>query len=257
MQVEETGQAVLATAEDLVSRSHWLVDGGVALFQRSRARRDQGRRAAFALRHLTASERPLQELLVMLIEQRNAKGGLLGRPIEPVIVNPRSDAAAYGALARVADPRTQGRGDLRLLDLGLAQGGSAGRGGGRRAAVLPEPIRGRGSIAQHLLPRRDAASAGVARDQFPARAGLSPVLPGGHRLHLPAHDQCGAQGLPCLAGDSRQRRRRTLHAVGPEGLARGGRGNPRASPAAARRRSLRPSAAMPTCISTASSRASA
>ena len=43
---------------------------------------------------MTASERPLQELLVMLIEQKNARGGLLGRPIEPIIMNPRSDPKA-------------------------------------------------------------------------------------------------------------------------------------------------------------------
>ena len=49
---------------------------------------------------MTASERPLQELLVMLIEQQNARGGLLGRPIEPVIVNPHSDAKAYAELAQ-------------------------------------------------------------------------------------------------------------------------------------------------------------
>src|SRR5277367_4041357 len=49
---------------------------------------------------MTASERPLQELLVMLIEQQNARGGLLGRPLEPVIVNPCSDPKAYPSLAK-------------------------------------------------------------------------------------------------------------------------------------------------------------
>jgi urea transport system substrate-binding protein len=50
---------------------------------------------------VTASERPLQELAVMLIEQQNARGGLLGRPIEPIIMNPRSDAKAYAEQARM------------------------------------------------------------------------------------------------------------------------------------------------------------
>ena len=49
---------------------------------------------------MTASERPLQELLVMLIERQNANGGLLGRPLEPVIVNPQSDPKAYAELAK-------------------------------------------------------------------------------------------------------------------------------------------------------------
>jgi urea transport system substrate-binding protein len=57
---------------------------------------------------MTASERPLQELLVMMIEQKNARGGLLGRPIEPVIVNPHSEPKAYAELARrlIADHKT-------------------------------------------------------------------------------------------------------------------------------------------------------
>jgi urea transport system substrate-binding protein len=49
---------------------------------------------------MTASERPLQELLVMLIEQRNAQGGLLGRPIEPIIMNPDSDPRRYAEQAQ-------------------------------------------------------------------------------------------------------------------------------------------------------------
>src|SRR6202034_3702734 len=49
---------------------------------------------------MTASERPLQELLVMLIERQNENGGLLGRPLEPVIVNPQSDPNAYAELAK-------------------------------------------------------------------------------------------------------------------------------------------------------------
>jgi urea transport system substrate-binding protein len=49
---------------------------------------------------MTASERPLQELLVMLIEEQNKRGGLLGRPLEPVIMNPRSDAKMYAQQAR-------------------------------------------------------------------------------------------------------------------------------------------------------------
>jgi urea transport system substrate-binding protein len=48
---------------------------------------------------MTTSERPLQELLVMLIEQKNARGGLLGRPIEPIIMNPASDPKLYAQQA--------------------------------------------------------------------------------------------------------------------------------------------------------------
>ena len=145
-QVEDTGHAVLGTAEDLIGRSQWLVDAVSRYFSDL----EHGSIKIGILHSLsgtmTASERPLQELLVMLIEQQNARGGLLGRPIEPVIMNPRSDPKPMPS-RRAADRRAQGRGDLRLLDLGLAQGGAADRRARQRAAVLSEPVRGPGSIA--------------------------------------------------------------------------------------------------------------
>ncbi len=98
--VEEAGNGVLATAEDLLGRSQWLVDAVTRYF----ADLDFGSIKIGILHSLsgtmTASERPLQELLVMLIEQQNERGGLLGRPLEPVIVNPHSDPKAYAELTR-------------------------------------------------------------------------------------------------------------------------------------------------------------
>ncbi|HEX4408053.1 MAG TPA: transporter substrate-binding protein [Xanthobacteraceae bacterium] len=105
--VEEAGDGVLATAEDLLGRSQWLVDAVTRYFSDL----DFGSIKIGILHSLsgtmTASERPLQELLVMMIEQQNAHGGLLGRPLEPVIVNPHSDARAYAELARklIADDK--------------------------------------------------------------------------------------------------------------------------------------------------------
>ncbi len=98
--VEEAGNGVLATAEDLLGRSQWLVDAVTRYFSDL-----EFGAIKIGIMHslsgtLTASERPLQELLVMMIEQQNARGGLLGRPIEPVIVNPCSDPKAYPSLAK-------------------------------------------------------------------------------------------------------------------------------------------------------------
>ncbi len=97
--VEEAGNGVLTTAEDLLGRSKWLADAISRYFSDL----EHGSIKIGVLHSLsgtmTASERPLQELLVMLIEQQNGRGGLLGRPIEPVIVNPRSDPTAYAELA--------------------------------------------------------------------------------------------------------------------------------------------------------------
>jgi urea ABC transporter urea binding protein len=101
IQVEETGQSVISTAEDLVGRSQGLVGALSRYF----ADLEHGAIKVGILHSLTgtmtASERPLQDLMVMLIEQRNAKGGLLGRPIEPIIMNPRSHDPAYGEQACV------------------------------------------------------------------------------------------------------------------------------------------------------------
>ncbi len=98
--VEEAGNGVLTTAEDLLGRSKWLADAISSYFTDL----EHGSIKIGILHSLsgtmTASERPLQELLVMLIEQQNARGGLLGRPIEPVIVNPHSEAKAYAELAQ-------------------------------------------------------------------------------------------------------------------------------------------------------------
>lgn len=98
--VDEAGRCVLATAEDLLGRSQWLSEAIARYFSDL----ESGSIRVGILHSLsgtmTASERPLQELLVMLIEQQNARGGLLGRPLEPVIVNPASDTKAYAELAR-------------------------------------------------------------------------------------------------------------------------------------------------------------
>ncbi len=99
-EVEESGRTVLVTAEELVGRSEWL-SGAISSYFTDL---EHGSIKVGVLHSLsgtmTASERPLQELLVMLIEQKNRDGGLLGRPIEPIIMNPRSDAKIYAEQAR-------------------------------------------------------------------------------------------------------------------------------------------------------------
>ena len=98
--VASAGDAVLATAEDLIGRAESLASSVARYF----ADLDHGSIKVGILHSLsgtlTASERPLQQLLVMMIEKLNKNGGLLGRPVEPVIMDPRSDANAYAAQAR-------------------------------------------------------------------------------------------------------------------------------------------------------------
>ncbi|MEI9804469.1 MAG: transporter substrate-binding protein [Pseudolabrys sp.] len=97
--VAMAGDAVLSTAEDLIGRAESLASSVSRYF----ADLDHGSIKVGILHSLsgtlTASERPLQQLLVMMIEKLNRQGGLLGRPVEAVIMDPRSDTNAYGAQA--------------------------------------------------------------------------------------------------------------------------------------------------------------
>jgi len=99
-EVTTAGDAVLGTAEDLIDRAQSLASSVSRYF----VDLDHGSIKVGILHSLsgtlTASERPLQQLLVMMIEKLNRNGGLLGRPVEAVIMDPRSDANAYAGQAR-------------------------------------------------------------------------------------------------------------------------------------------------------------
>jgi len=96
-EVSEAGDAVLSTAGDLIDRAQSLT----ASVGRYFANLDHGSVKVGILHSLsgtlTASERPLQQILVMMIEKLNREGGLLGRPVEVAILDPRSDLDAYPA----------------------------------------------------------------------------------------------------------------------------------------------------------------
>ena len=99
-EVAQAGEQVLGTADDLVVRSRTLVSSVRRYFSDL-----ESGAVRVGILHslsgtLTASERPLQQLLVMLIEQLNEAGGLLRRPIEAVILDPGSNPARYAELAQ-------------------------------------------------------------------------------------------------------------------------------------------------------------
>jgi len=85
---------------------------------------------------MAISETSLKDVALMAIEEINAAGGLLGRPVEPVVVDPASDWPLFAEKAReliqqekgavvfgsgtsvgVADSPYQKRGELRALSL--------------------------------------------------------------------------------------------------------------------------------------------
>ncbi len=97
--VAMAGDAVLSTTDDLIARAQTLTASVTRYFSDL----DHGSIKVGILHSLsgtlTTSERPLQQLLVMMIEKLNRSGGLLGRPVEAAIMDPRSDTQAYAAQA--------------------------------------------------------------------------------------------------------------------------------------------------------------
>ncbi|WP_051949576.1 transporter substrate-binding protein [Methylosinus sp. PW1] len=100
-QAHSAGRSALAAAQTMLGGSKSLV----CAVDRYFADLDNGAIRIGILHSLsgtmTSSERPLQELLTMLVERCNAQGGLLGRPLEAVILDPRSDPALYAEQARL------------------------------------------------------------------------------------------------------------------------------------------------------------
>ncbi len=99
-EVAQASESVLGTADHLAERSQSLVGSIGGYFTEL----DHGAIRIGILHSLsgtlTASERPLQQLLVMLIEELNQSGGLLHRPVEAVIADPASEPSKYARHAQ-------------------------------------------------------------------------------------------------------------------------------------------------------------
>ena len=95
-----------------------------------------------------------------------------GRKIKIIKEDGASDWPTFAEKAQEAAGQRQGRGRVRLLDLGLAQGGAAGVREGERAALLPDLLRGPGAVARtsstpaRKPPSRSSrASTGCAKEK--------------------------------------------------------------------------------------------
>jgi urea transport system substrate-binding protein len=75
---------------------------------------------------MAISETVLKDTVLMAIDEINAKGGVLGKKLEPVVVDPASNWPLFAEKAKQLLTQGQGGRDLRLLDLGVAQVGAAG-----------------------------------------------------------------------------------------------------------------------------------
>ena len=156
---------------------------------------------------MAISETTLKDAMLMLIDEQNKKGGLLGKKLEAVVVDPASDWPLFAEKARELIAEGQGRRRVRLLDLGSAQIRAAGLRGAEQPALLPRAVRGRGKLTQRLLHRRRAEPAGHPGRRLPDERGRrrEALGAGRHRLRLSAHHQQDPRGLSACQGRGRTR----------------------------------------------------
>ena len=75
---------------------------------------------------MAISETSLRDVVLMAVDEINKAGGVLGKQIEPVVVDPASDWPMFAEKAKeLINTRPCGR-HFRLLDLGQPQVGAAG-----------------------------------------------------------------------------------------------------------------------------------
>ena len=141
---------------------------------------------------MAISETTLKDVMLMLIDEQNKKGGLLGKKLEPVVVDPASNWPLFAEKARELISK-----DKVAVVFGCWTSVS-------RKSVLPvfkelnsilfypRAIRGRGERAQHVLHRRRRPTAGHPRrrisDEHGRRRGEA-LGARRHRLRLSAHHQ--------------------------------------------------------------------
>jgi urea transport system substrate-binding protein len=86
---------------------------------------------------MAISESALKDTVLMLIADQNKKGGLLGRKLEPIVVDPASDWDAFAEKARELLTK-----EKVAVVFGLPQIRAAGLRAAERLAVLSGAIRG-------------------------------------------------------------------------------------------------------------------
>ena len=91
---------------------------------------------------MAISETSLRDVLLFTFDEINAKGGVMGKKIEPVVVDGASNWPLFAEKAKQLLEQDKVRRHLRLLDLGSPQVGAAGLREEQRPALLPRAIRG-------------------------------------------------------------------------------------------------------------------
>ena len=109
---------------------------------------------------MAESESPVVEATLLAISELNEAGGLLGRPVEPLV----RDGARPSRRSSPGKPKSCSREDkrvhgVRLLDFGQPQNGRADLRTVRQPVGLPRAVRGARGVAQRDVPGRHAQPA--------------------------------------------------------------------------------------------------
>ncbi len=75
---------------------------------------------------MAISETTLKDTVLMMIDDQNKKGGLLGKKLEAVVVDPASDWPLFAEKAAGVAGKRQSRGGVRMLDVGFQKIRAAG-----------------------------------------------------------------------------------------------------------------------------------
>ncbi len=105
--------------------------------------------------------------MLFLIDEQNKKGGLLGKKLEAVVVDPASDWPLFAEKARELLAVNKVAAVFGCWTSVCPQVRAAGVQGGQLDPVLPRAIRGRGVRAQRDLHGRRAEPAGDSRRRLP------------------------------------------------------------------------------------------
>ena len=110
----------------------------------------------------------------LAIDQINATGGVLGRKIKIIQEDGASDWPTFAEKAKKLLVNDKVRRGLRLLDLGLAQGGAAGVRAGERPALLPDLLRRPRAVEERDLHRPGSHAADHRRASTGCRRRRAP-----------------------------------------------------------------------------------
>ena len=154
---------------------------------------------------MAISETSLRDVVLMAVGEINKAGGVLGKQIEPVVVDPASDWPLFAEKAKELINT-----DHVAVTFGCWTSVS-------RKSVLPVfeeynqllfyPVQYEGEEQSLNVFYTGAAPNQqlIPAAEYMMDAGLDEVLSAGHRLRLPAHRQQGAEGVTCWRRMCRKR----------------------------------------------------